>query len=198
MTPSPRHPHRRAALVAATRKVAAQRGLAQTNVRAVAAEADVSAGSVLYYFPTFDELVYTCVEGVLEEFYDRRDRIAQELPDPADRMRSLITAGIPDVVSDDLRMVYESIGLVREKPQYGPLMRSIVERQVLLYRTTIELGVGLGVFTLYRTAGEIARNIVALEDAYDLYPLVGLDLDRQACREAVLAYASQALGADLL
>lgn len=197
MTASPRHPQRRAALVAAARTVARERGLAGTNVRAVAAQARVSAGSVLYYFPAFDDLLYESVEGVLEEFYERRRVLAERLDDPAARIAALIAAGIPDRIPDDLRVVYESVALVRQKPQYRPLMRSIVERQVMLYRTTIEIGAGLGVLTPSRDAAEIARNIVALEDAYDLYPLVGLDLDRASCRRAVLAYASQALGADI-
>jgi len=198
MSPSSRHPQRRAALVAAARRVAAEKGLAATNVRAVAAEAAVSPGSVLYYFPTFEELLFTSVEGVLEEFYEARQAIAERVSDPIDRMRQLIAAGIPDVITDDLRLVYESIGLVREKPQYRPLMRSIVERQVTMYRAAIDVGVALGAFVPADEPAAIARNIVALEDAYDLYPLIGVSLDREACRRAVTRYAELALGAQIL
>lgn len=194
MTNSARHPHRKAALVAAARRVAAERGLAQTNVRAVAAEAEVSAGSVLYYFSSFDDLLFASIEGVLEEFYEKRREITERQPDPVARMRALIAAGIPDIISDELRVVYESVGMVREKPQYRPLMRSIVERQVMLFRATIELGAGLGVFAPLAEPGVIARNLIALEDAYDLYPLIGLDLDREAVRRGVLGYAAMALG----
>ena len=48
--PAPhKHNARRAELISATRRVAGRSGLNATNVRAVAAEASVSAGSVLYY-----------------------------------------------------------------------------------------------------------------------------------------------------
>ncbi len=198
MSPSARHPQRRAALIAAARRVAAEKGLAATNVRAVAAEAAVSPGSVLYYFPTFEELLFASVEGVLEEFYEARQAIAERVADPVERMRQLIAAGIPDIITDDLRVVYESVGLVREKPQFRPLMRSIVDRQVTMYRSTIELGASLGVFHLADEPSAIARNIVALEDAYDLYPLIGVDLDREACRRAVIRYAELALGVQIL
>lgn len=192
--PSSRHSQRRADIVAAARRVAAERGLAQTNVRAVAAEADVSAGSILYYFSSFDDVLYASVEAVVEEFYTRRRAIAESMVDPVERMRRLIVAGIPDTITDDLRIVYESVAFLRERPQYRPLMRSVVERQVMLYRSAVDLGVGLGVFTLAADATEIARNLVALEDAYDLYPLIGLDLDRDASRAAVRGYAALALG----
>jgi AcrR family transcriptional regulator len=189
-----RHAHRRAQLVSATRRVARSRGIGATNVRAVAAEAEVSAGSVLYYFPSFDELMLAAVEGVVEEFYEQRRRLAEERSDPWDRIVALVEAGVPDVVGEDLRIVYESIALLRQHPEHKPLHRSIVERQVMLYRTTIEIGAGIGAFHPVTDAAVIARNIVALEDAYDLYPLIGLDLDREECRRNVLSYAELALG----
>ncbi|MFK4730685.1 TetR family transcriptional regulator [Agromyces mediolanus] len=197
MTRSAKHAQRRDDLVAALRRVASERGMAQANVRAVAAEAEVSAGSVLYYFESFEQLQFAAVEGVLEEFYERRRAIADREPDAALRLRALIEAGVPDVISDELRLVYESIGLLREKPQYKPLHRSIVERQVMLYRSTIEVGAALGAFRPRQEQATIARNLVALEDAYDLYPLIGVELDRAECRRAVVEYAELALDCSL-
>ncbi|QAY63079.1 TetR family transcriptional regulator [Xylanimonas allomyrinae] len=184
---------RRAELVSAALRVARDKGVGATNVRSVAAEADVSTGTVMYHFSTFDDLVFTAVEGVVEEFYERRREIAERHADPRDRIVALVEAGVPDVISQDLRLVYESIPLLRQRPQYKPLHRSIVERQVMLYRTTIELGAGLGHFHPAAEPAAIARNLVALEDAYDLYPLIGVELDRAACRANVLSYASLAL-----
>lgn len=40
----------------------------------------------------------------------------------------------------------------------------------------------------------IPRNLVALEGAYDLYPLVGDTTPREECRIAVRSYAEIALG----
>jgi AcrR family transcriptional regulator len=188
-----KHAARRAELISATRRVAGRSGIRGTNVRAVAAEASVSAGSVLYYFPSFDELMYATVEGVLEEMYERRRTIAERETDPAKRLVSLIVAGVPDEISDHLRMAYESIPLLREQPEYRPLHRSIVERQVALYRSTIEIGTALGAFRPTADLTVIARNIVALEDAYDLYPLIGLELGAETYRANILSYARTAL-----
>ncbi len=197
MKQSAKQAPRRDALVAALRRVASERGILQANVRAVAAEAEVSAGSVLYYFPTFDDLVSAAIEGVLEEFYERRRVVAEQVADPRERLRAMIEAGIPDQISDDLRIVYESLALLREQAHLAPLHRSIVERQVMLYRTLLEIGAGLGAFRPRMDVGAIARNLVALEDAYDMYPLMGLGLDRAECRRAVLDYARIALDCEL-
>jgi AcrR family transcriptional regulator len=188
---------RRAELISATRRVARRSGIGGTNVRAVAAEAAVSTGSVLYYFPSFDELMYATVEGVLEEMYEQRRMIAEGQPDPAKRLVALITAGVPDEISDHLRMAYESIPLLREQPEYRPLHRSIVERQVSLYRSTIEVGAAIGVFRPTADLTVIARNIVALEDAYDLYPLIGLEHGAATYRANIVSYAQTALGCEL-
>ncbi len=188
---------RRAELISATRRVARRSGIGGTNVRAVAAEASVSTGSVLYYFPSFDELMYATVEGVLEEMYEHRRMIAEGEPDPAKRLVALVVAGVPDEISDHLRMAYESIPLLRERPEYRPLHRSIVERQVALYRSTIEIGAATGAFRPTADLTTIARNIVALEDAYDLYPLIGLEHGAETYRENILSYARIALDCEL-
>lgn len=192
-----RQAERRAELVSAARRVAARSGLGNTNVRAVAAEADVSPGSVLYYFSSFDELVYASVEGVLEEMYERRRVIAESEPDPVKRLLALIVAGVPDEISEPLRMAYEVIPLLRDQPQYRPLHRSIVERQVSLYRSTIEIGAAVGAFHPTADLTVIARNIVALEDAYDMYPLIGLDLGAATYRANIVSYAQTALGCEI-
>lgn len=197
MAGQPKHAARRAELISATRRVAGRSGLGGTNVRAVAAEASMSTGSVLYYFPSFDDLMYATVEGVLEEMYDHRRTIAETEPDPARRLKKLIVAGVPDTISDHLRMAYESIPLLRDQPQYRPLHRSIVERQVSLYRSTIEIGAATGAFRPQTDLTTIARNIVALEDAYDLYPLIGFELDPQVFRGNIISYARIVLDCEL-
>lgn len=189
--------HRRRELVDAAKQVARDRGLSGTNVRAVAAQASVSAGSVLYYYPSFDELIAEAVEGVIEQFYEQRRSAAEKHSDPFVKLLTLIEAGVPDDISDDLRIVYEGISLGRQQPQLRVIYRSIVERQVVLYRSALEFGTALGAFTPRSELSVIARNLVALEDAYDLYPLIGVNFARESCRDNVISYAELALGCSL-
>lgn len=190
-------PNKREQLISATRRVARKHGIPGVNVRAVAAEASVSAGSVIYHFGSFDKLVYATVEGVLEEMYEQRRALAETYVDPGKRMVALIWAGIPDSISPELRMAYESVPMLREHPQYRPLHRSVVERQVGLYHSAVDLGVALGAFRPTAKVSTIARNLVALEDAYDLYPLIGLDYPPALYRANIVSYAEVALGCRL-
>lgn len=158
-------------LLHATSRVISEKGLAGVSVRAVAEKADVSFGSVLYHFGNFDHLVESAIRGAIDEFIDRRRRIAQENSDPLVRIRAFIEAGIPTKISDDLKVVYEASASVRIEPRYRPLMELLSERQVALYETTIEVGAALGVFRPRMDVLALATNLVALEDAYDLYLL---------------------------
>lgn len=157
----------------------------------------MSPGNVLHYFSTLDELQMTAIAGALEEFSVKRQAILDRPVSAKERIIAMIEAGVPDVISDELRHVYESVAILSEHPQYLPAHRSLTERQVMLYRTLIEIGAGTGEFTLASPPGVIARNFVALEDAYDLYPLVGDLTPREECRAAVRSYAELALGVEL-
>ncbi|MGO2658346.1 TetR/AcrR family transcriptional regulator [Mycetocola reblochoni] len=187
---------RRRHLVDATERVLRRQGVTRANVRAVAAEAEVSPGAVLYYFPTFDELMLTAVESVLDRFHTEREALLDGTTGHWERIEMLIEAGIPDDAGPEIRVLYESVAFLQEKPQYKPIHRSVVERQVSLYRGTIAAGVEDGAFSPAQPVDAIARNIVALEDAYDLYPLIGVEHAASMYRANAVGYAALALGVD--
>ncbi len=166
----------------------------KVNVRSVAAEAEMSPANVLHYFTSLGELQMTAISGALEQFIERRQAILDRRESATARIYAMIEAGVPDTISDELRHVYESVGILADHPEYLPAHRALTERQVMLYRTLIEIGAGTGEFVLGSPPGMIARNLVALEDAYDLYPLVGDQTPREECRAAVRSYAELALG----
>jgi len=189
-----RRTERRDEIIRAFWRVARSRPRRAINVRAVAAEAEMSPANVLHYFSSLDELQMTALSGSLEEFAERRQRILDLPLSATERLYRMIEAGVPDEISDELRHVYESVAILAEHPQYVPAHRALTERQIMLYRTLIEIGAGTGEFALASPPGMIARNLVALEDAYDLYPLVGDRTPREECRAAVHSYAELALG----
>ncbi|UOQ61284.1 hypothetical protein MUN76_04750 [Leucobacter rhizosphaerae] len=189
-----RRSERRDDIIRAFWRVARSRPRRAINVRAVAAEAEMSPANVLHYFTSLDELQVTAMAGAQEEFLVQRRRILDRPESAAARIWAMIDAGVPDQISDELRQVYESVAILAAHPQYVPAHRALTEKQIMLYRSLIEIGAGTGEFTLASPAGHIARNLVALEDAYDLYPLVGDTTPREECREAVRSYASLALG----
>lgn len=189
-----RRGERREEIIRAFWRVARTRPRGGVNVRAVAAEAAMSPANVLHYFSSLNELQITALAGAMEQFAERRQDILDRSASAAARVAAMIEAGVPDEISDELRQVYESVPILAEHPEYLPAHRALVERQVMLYRTLVEIGAGTGEFTLASPPGIIARNLVALEDAYDLYPLVGDRTPREECRAAVRSYAELALG----
>lgn len=188
---------RREDIIKAFWRVARSRPRRAVNVRAVAAEAAMSPANVLHYFETLDELQITAIAGAMAEFSDRRQAILDRAASAAARIAAMIDAGVPDEISDELRHVYESVAILGEHPQYRPAHRALTERQIMLYRALVEIGAGTGEFRLASPPAIIARNLVALEDAYDLYPLVGDTTPREECRAAVRSYAELALGVAL-
>ena len=184
-------------IVEATRKVVRIHGLRASNLRLVAREAGVSPVSVLYYFETKEALFESAIKGILGEFYDARVELLSGIADPKQRLVSMIYAGIPDEVSEAIRGLLEVTAALPFCPPFQPFVVGIVEKQLNLYFTIIEIGVGLNVFTPRPDSLTVARNILALEDAFDLYPLIGLKHDRQQIRDGVIAYAELALNVDL-
>lgn len=189
-----RRSERRDDIIRAFWRVARSRPRRSINVRAVAAEAEMSPANVLHYFTSLDELQMTALVGAQEEFLVKRRRILDRRESAIARISAMIDAGVPDHISDELRQVYESVAILAAHPEYVPAHRALTEQQIMLYRSLIEIGEGTGEFTLASPPGHIARNLVALEDAYDLYPLVGDTTPREECREAVRSYAELALG----
>lgn len=154
----------------------------------------MSPANVLHYFATLNELQMTAIAGAMNQFAEQRQAILDRPASATERVFAMIEAGVPDQISDELRQVYESVALLGEYPEYRPVHLALTERQIMLYRALIEIGAGTGEFTLASPAGMIARNLVALEDAYDLYPLAGDPTPREECRAAVRSYAELALG----
>lgn len=164
------------------------------NIRTVAGEAEMSPANVLHYFDTLKELQFVAINGAMEEFWTKRQTILDQPVSASTRLWQMIDAGVPDVISAELRQVYESVSVLAEHPEFLHAHRTLTERQIMLYRTLIEIGAQTGEFEPASPLRMIARNLVALEDAYDLYPLVGDTTPREECRSAVRSYAEVALG----
>lgn len=185
---------KRTELIAAATRLVVRDGIRAASVRAVAAEAQISVGSVLYYFSSIDQLLHRTLESVMDRYYAQRLRVIAGQGTATERLRRLIELGVPDEIGDDLSRLYESIALKPTGPDSNALHQGLFERQVSLYTTIIDVGTETGEFAPRSPTLGIAQNLVALEDAYDLYPVIGVDLSGEDKRANVLAYAELALG----
>lgn len=188
---------RRGQLTQAAQRVIAARGVESTRVKDVAREAGLSPQSVLYYYPNFADLVSEALRHTVQRFAERRFEDAEQLDDPREALLATIRGGLPTGPDDqDLRILYEAAGYFRDHPTHGALIRSLTSRQVEVYRRILDLGAARGVFTLAGESRSIARNMVALEDAYGLYIISGGPFADEAFRQ-IVEFARIATGCDL-
>ena len=172
----------------------ARDGLQATSLRQVAREAGLSTGSILYYFAGFDEVLVAAVRAAGDEYCTaRQDRIDAE-PDSRSALRSLIELGLPDLLGDAVRVVYQASGLIGLHPEVVPVLAEMNERQLDLYAQVIERGAATGEFAPAADARVIARTALALEDAFTLYLLSGYGVDAEAARAHIRGYLNGALG----
>lgn len=192
-----REPWRREQLLDSAVAVATSRGLATLTIKDVADSAGVSPGTIHYHFADIDGVVLGIVERSLEQMYDQRLAAIGEVKDITAKLCRLIDLGVPDELSHEVALLYEAVAVIRSREHFHVVIRSYVERQVGLYRSVIDAGVSTGVFAPAEPVDVIARNLLALEDAYDLYRVVGASRNGEVGRHNLRVYASRALGCEL-
>lgn len=184
--------------------VAAQRAMAEhgTSVRLnqIASEAGVTAGAVLYHYPDMQELLFEANQAGMARFHDQRLAALVQISDPAARLIQTIRTGVPEGPEDpDVRLLCALGGEAARNNLYALLLTSLFDRQVSMYQGILEMGVASGAFELRQESLTVARNLVALEDAYGYrmmakHPTLGYE----SAVELIVDYARLATGHALL
>ncbi len=195
MTRPKRRVERRADLVEAARRAMLEHG---TSVRLnqVAEQAGLTSGAVLYHYPDLQDLLLDANRAGMERFYDMRVQAIEGIADPARRLIITIATGLPvDSDDDDVRLLCELGGAAARSTVYAALLTSLFDRQVAMYQIILESGAAQGVFTLADKSLTIARNLVALEDAYG-YRMMARHptIDHALASRLILDYARLATG----
>lgn len=192
-----RQEQRRSELVAAAQRAIAAHGPDGARLNRVAEQAGLTSGAVLYYYPDIDELMLEANRAGMERFYEQRVRMLDALPDdPVVRVLALIDSGLPRDANDtEVRLLCELGGSAGRNPVWAALLTSLYDRQVSMYQVVLEQGAARGVFALQGDSLTIARNLVALEDAYG-YRIVAQHpvIDHDAAADLIVAYARLATG----
>ncbi len=187
---------RREALVDAAGRAIAERGIAGLRIKDIAAEAGVSAGSVLYYYPELDGLVFEVHQDAVERFLADRRKRSDGIADPVARLRASVESGLPVDADDPAhRLLYELHSLADRSSAHAVLMGSLFARESAAYTTVLEVGSAQGVFRLGEPVADLARNLVVLEDGYGLHIVSrNAALDRAEALRLILGYARAATG----
>ncbi|MFF1732433.1 TetR/AcrR family transcriptional regulator [Streptomyces sp. NPDC058247] len=190
---------RREALVDAAGRAIAERGLEGLRIKDIAAEAGMSAGSVLYYYPEMGELVLEVHRGAVERYLAARQKAADGMDratGAAARLRALVGSGLPGSSGDAVHgLLFELHRRADRSSGHATLMASLFAREVALYATVLEVGAAVGEFTLTEPVTDLARNLVALEDGYGLHIVSrNAELTPDVARRLLLGYARTVTG----
>ncbi|MFE5004165.1 TetR/AcrR family transcriptional regulator [Streptomyces sp. NPDC056696] len=187
---------RREALVDAAGRAIAERGLEGLRIKDIAAEAGMSAGSVLYYYPEMDELVLEVHRGAVERYLAARQGAVDGATGAAARLRALVGSGLPGGSGDAVHgLLFELHRRADRSSGHATLMASLFAREVALYATVLEVGAAVGEFTLTEPVTDLARNLVALEDGYGLHIVSrNAELTPDVARRLLLGYARTVTG----
>ncbi|MFN8195982.1 MAG: TetR/AcrR family transcriptional regulator [Nocardioidaceae bacterium] len=186
---------RRDALVGAAQRAMLEHG-ADTKLRHVAEAAGLTSGAVLYHFPDVQALLLEANRAGMERFYDERVAAIATVDDPVERLVVTIRTGLPvDGQDDAVRLLCELGGAAGRQPVYAALLTTLYDRQVAMYQMILESGVARGIFSLTQPSLTVARNLVALEDAYGYRIVAGHpSIDHEIAAELILDYARLATG----
>jgi AcrR family transcriptional regulator len=168
-----RRSERRVDLIAAAQRAMLRHG-AEVPLKEVAREAGLTSGAVLYHYGDLRELLAQAHRAGMDRFHAQRAARIADIDDPAEQLRVTIASGLPTGADDaDVRLLCELGGAAGRNPLYADLLTELYDRQVGLYEAILAAGVVAGVFTLAADPTTIARNLVALEDAYGYRIIAG-------------------------
>lgn len=191
---------RRRQLVSATIELIADHGIEELTLAAIADRVGVSHRLVAYYYADLESLVNEAHEAAAERYYWERLRALDETADPAQRLSQLIRSGLPGQQDRRLSQVLNELSVSASRSQaHSRLMTHLFDREVSLYVSVLQDGEAGGAFRLSQPALTIARNLVALEDAYGFHLLAtSSSVDAAAALDALAGYARTATSAAFL
>lgn len=186
---------RRDALVGAAQRAMLEHG-PETKLRHVAEAAGLTSGAVLYHFPDVQALLLEANRAGMERFYDQRIAALETIDDPVDKLVITVRTGLPvDAADASVRLLCELGGAAGRQPVYAALLTALYDRQVAMYEVILDSGQARGVFTLAQRSKTIARNLVALEDAYGYRIIAGHpSINHVTAVELILDYARVSTG----
>lgn len=187
---------RKAQLVQAALETIQRNGTDGLRIRDVAKAAGVSTATVHYYFDDLDGLWSEIHALAVERFCtDRLEAIAQH-DDARAKLKIMIRDGLPETPDEPITVALYQMGNVkRTDPVRAALGATLYDRQVMMYLSILELGVGQGHFTIRDPKLDFARNLVGLEDAYCMHIIeANPSLPRERCLELMFSFARSATG----
>lgn len=189
---------RRIEILQSAKNAIASRGLTGLRLKDVAEYSSLTPAAIAYYYPQLADLIREVHEDVGRRFYWSRVSEAKKSVDPREVLRKVIRSGIPQSRDDfDFQVLNEMHVHAFRDQFHADLMSDLFEREVSLYLGVIEKGIERGVFSDTMSPLNVARNLVALEDAYGVHLLGGSNLDADDIYSLIIAAAESMTNSSL-
>ena len=185
---------RRESLIDAAIEAGAAVGLRSLSLTDVAAQAGLTRGAILYYYDDLNALILEAHRVGISRLCDEREQAIAQCEDVQTKLWIAIDRGLPQGPDDALmRLLYEFDVFAASNPPHKNILLQMYQRTLKLYQNLIAAGRLSGVFSPQLPDGELARTLVALEDAYGLYITSGGDavLDRDEALASMSSVAGQ-------
>lgn len=172
---------------------------ATLRIGEVAAELDLTANAVRYYFKDVEALMTELALRSDVRFRDQRLALIDAIDDPSEQLARVIEAGLPLGPEDaEWRAIWRAILAAGFELDRRPAVQGIYHRQVELYAQLLDAGAAAGAFTLTAPATDVAMTLMSMED-YLGYRIVARDplVGRATALRLMRSYAELATGARL-
>ncbi len=157
---------RRAMIVEAARAVIVRNGVGATGLRDIAAEADVSVGTVTYHFGSVAEILNEVVVLETERFYGAIVAAVDAEPDPVAGIRMLVEPlfGDTEQVRQHWRIWSDYWTAVVRRPEVAAEYAERIRVWEACLVRVVRRGVEAGVFTPAESPGIVALKLAAYSD----------------------------------
>src|SRR5262249_40377195 len=153
--------------VSAAIDLIAERGIAALSLAAIADRIGVSHRLVAYYYADLESLVHEAHGAAVDRYYWARLRAIDSTAEPHQRLLQLISSGLPTQADRRLSQMLNELSASSSRSEiHATLMSQLFDGEVSLYLSVLAEGAASGAFRLSEPPLAIARNLVALEDAY--------------------------------
>lgn len=194
-----RQAQRREDILGAAISLLERHDVATLRMGDVAAELDLTANAVRYYFKDVEALMTELALRSDVRFRDQRLALIDAIADPPEQLARVIEAGLPLGPEDaEWRAIWRAILAAGFELPRRPEVQGIYHRQVELYAQLLEAGAAAGAFALAVPATDVAMTLMSMED-YLGYRIVARDplVDRATALRLMRSYAELATGASL-
>jgi AcrR family transcriptional regulator len=190
----PRRPERLEAILDAACRAIRERGFPATRIADVAQAANVSTGTVHYYFATRDEVLIAALKHATDRLFGRVEEAGDAAPPR--RLGHLLSVAVPRPgdARDEYVLWIELWLRVLHQPDLLPGIEGLSERWRGYFHAVVRAGVDEGDFEPVAGPAEVADRLVALADGMGFDTAVGYRwTSPDHMHQRLLAFAAEQL-----